>query len=351
MKNSLIKRQIAKHIGSNIPEGLNAFLMAVQESYINYEDQISMLQRAMRISSEELFAANQKLRNEADSLKEINSNLEFILSSMNMDNDAEASDNTGDNNYDPSDYIKQQSIQIIKINDQREQLLQSLEAQNQALNEYAHMVSHDLKAPLRNISTLIEWFKDDNAEKVGEEGIKSLDLMQFNVEKMDLLIQGILDYSSIDKVKTDDKMVDFNLLLDELLRTVAIPKNIEIKINNTLPKIQGNNFKFKQLFQNLIENAIKYNDKEKGCIEISSKEKKYDIEFCIKDNGKGIAEAYFEKIFNIFTKLDSENPSSGIGLSIVKKIVMYYGGKVWLESVENEGTSFYFTIPKYHGTA
>lgn len=351
MKNSLIKRQIAKHIGPNIPEGIDAFLMTVQESYINYEDQISMLQRAMRISSEELFEANQRLRREADSLKEINSNLEFILSSMNMDNDTEATDKTRDNNYDPSDYIKQQSIQIIKINEQREQLLHNLEAQNQALNEYAHMVSHDLKAPLRNISTLIEWFKDDNAEKVGEEGLKSLDLMQFNVEKMDLLIQGILDYSSIDKVKTDDKMVDFNLLLDELLRTVAVSKNIEIKIHNTLPKIQGNNFKFKQLFQNLIENAIKYNDKEKGCIEISSKEKKYDIEFCIKDNGKGIAEAYFEKIFNIFTKLDSENPSSGIGLSIVKKIVMYYGGKVWLESVENEGTSFYFTIPKYHGTA
>ncbi|QEE49779.1 GHKL domain-containing protein [Flavobacterium alkalisoli] len=346
MKNPLLKRQISKHIGGDMPAGFENFLNAVEESYANYEDQISMLQRAMRISSEELFEANQKLRDEANSLKEINSNLEFILSSMNMDNDAPS-----EGNYDPSDYIKQQSIQLIKINEQREQLLQNLEAQNQALNEYAHMVSHDLKAPLRNITTLIQWFQEDHNEKIGNEGQKSLELILFNVEKMDLLIQGILDYSSIDKVQTEDKLIDFNNVFEELLRMISIPKNIEIKILNKLPKLNGNFYKFRQLFQNLLENAIKYNDKEKGLIEISSKEKKYDIEFCIKDNGKGIPEAYFEKIFNIFTKLDSENPSSGIGLSIVKKIVTHYGGKVWLKSKENEGTSFYFTLPKYYGTA
>lgn len=346
MKNPLLKRQASKHIGEDLPTGLESFLKAVEESYNNYEEQILMLQRAMKISSEELFEANQRLRDEADSLKEINRNLEFILSSMNMDNEAPA-----EGNYDPSDYIKQQSIQLIKINEQREKLLQSLEAQNQALNEYAHMVSHDLKAPLRNITTLIQWFEEDHNDKIGNEGKKSLDLILFNVEKMDLLIQGILDYSSIDKVQTEDKLVDFNLLFEELLRMITIPDRIEVKIKNTLPKLQGNFYKFRQLFQNLLENAIKYNDKEKGIIEISSREKKYDIEFCIKDNGKGIPEAYFEKIFNIFTKLDSENPSSGIGLSIVKKIVMYYEGKIWLKSKENEGTSFYFTIPKYYGTA
>lgn len=344
--NSLLKRQIEKKLKRGLND-LDLFLAAVNDSYHNYEDQIEMLQRAMKISSDELFEANQKLREEAESLKEVNKNLEFILNSMSLDEGTLAK--TTD--FNSSAYIKQQSIEIVKINKQREELLLNLEKQNQELNEYAHMVSHDLKAPLRSIDTLINWFMEDNQEMMNEVNIKSLNLILSNVEKMDLLIKGILDYSSIEKQQEDDRLIDLNMLVDEILRTMHVPDHVDITIMNILPKVFGNDFRFKQLFQNLIQNAIKYNDKAKVVIEIGNSEDENSILFHINDNGVGIPERYQTKIFDIFSKLENNGQSSGIGLSIVKKIVDFYKGKIWVESQENSGTTFYFTIAKQNGTA
>jgi light-regulated signal transduction histidine kinase (bacteriophytochrome) len=129
-----------------------------------------------------------------------------------------------------------------------------------------------------------------------------------------------------------------------------IPSHIEIKINNNLPKIYGNTLRYSQLFQNLIQNAINYNDKEKGLIEIGVSEYENHFEFYVKDNGIGIAKAHYERIFKVFTKLESKGQSSGIGLSIVKKIIHFYKGEIWLKSQENNGTTFFFTLTKNHGT-
>ncbi|MGO4771198.1 ATP-binding protein [Flavobacterium sp. W22_SRS_FK3] len=345
--NTLLKRQIAKFINPDHLKDLKQFLQAVNESYENHQDQMSMLQHAMKISSDELFEANKKLREEANSLKEINSNLTEILNSMNLD--AEKLGNAKD--FNQSDFLKKQSIEIVTMNKQREELLQSLENQNRELNEYAHVVSHDLKAPLRNIDTLINWVLEDNNDVMGESGLGLLNQVLFNVEKMDLLIKGILDYSTVDKLESEERLIDFNLLIDEIKRGIHIPKNIKISIINDLPKIKGNTWRFKQLMQNLIENSIHYNDKVQGQIEIGCKEKEQDFEFYIKDNGIGIAEKYHNKIFKIFTKLESNNQNSGVGLSIVNKIIEYYKGSIWLESKENIGTTFYFTLPKNYGTA
>ena len=344
--NTLLKRQIVKFINPEHLKDLKYFLQAVNESYDNHEDQMNMLQRAMKISSDELFQANKKLRDEANSLKEINSNLTEILNSMNLD--AEKLGNEKD--FNQSDFLKKQSIEIVTMNKQREELLQSLENQNRELNEYAHVVSHDLKAPLRNIDTLINWVIEDNKE-MGESCLNSLNQVLFNVEKMDLLIKGILDYSTVDKLKSEERLIDLNEVIDEIKRDIHIPKNIEISIINDLPKIKGNTWRFKQLMQNLIENSIHYNDKAQGQIKIGCREKEQDFEFYIKDNGIGIAEKYHDKIFKIFTKLESNNQNSGVGLSIVNKIIEYYKGSIWLESKENIGTTFYFTLPKKYGTA
>jgi signal transduction histidine kinase len=344
--NSLLKRQIDKKLKNGLND-IDQFFNAVNDSYNNFEEQIAMLQRAMKISSDELFEANQKLREEAQGLKEINKDLQSVLNSMNLDNKYIA--NT--DKLNSADYVKEQALEIIKINLQREELLQNLEKQNQALNEYAHVVSHDLKAPLRSIDTLINWFKEDNAAVLDENNTKSLDLILSNVEKMDLLIKGILDYSTIDKYEIDDRIIDLNYLVDEIVRTIHVPSHIEIIFNNPMPKVFGNDFRFKQLFQNLIQNAIKYNDKEKGIIEIGSIEKEKEFEFYVKDNGIGIKERYQSKIFDLFSKLENTDQSSGIGLSIVKKIIDLYGGKIWLESQESIGTTFYFTLPKQNGTS
>jgi signal transduction histidine kinase len=228
----------------------------------------------------------------------------------------------------------------------KEELLSYLSLKNEALNEYAHVVSHDLKAPLINIHTLVSWFIDDHKSEFEESHINILNQVLFNVEKMDNLVKGILDYSTIDKLEPQNTRVDFNSMIEEVIKTIHVPAHIHIKIQDNLPSLYGNAWRFKQVFQNLIQNAINYNDKKNGSVEIGFIEKKQHFEFFVKDNGMGIKADYFEKIFKVFTKLESTGSSSGIGLSIVKKIINHYKGAIWVESEEGIGTTFFFTIPK-----
>lgn len=341
--NSLLKRQLKKYLPNADTAAMEQFLKAVDDSYTHYEDQINLLQRSMTLSSEELYEANEKLRDEAQTLKDLNADLNSVLFSMKL---AAHAHNPEEEHFNPAEYMRRQTEEIVKANKQREDLLKNLADQNQELNDYAHMVSHDLKAPLRTINTLIAWVIEDNKNKLDEESLKSLNLIEYNTEKMELLIKGILDYSSIDRHESESRPVDFNELLKEVVLVVSPPKHITITVPENLPKIEGNYYRFRQLFQNLIENAIKYNDKPQGIIEIGFTDKPDEYLFFVKDNGKGIANAYFEKIFNIFTKLDNNSQSSGIGLSIVKKIINRYNGRIWPESTEHEGTTFYFTLPK-----
>ncbi|MET3046251.1 sensor histidine kinase [Flavobacterium covae] len=346
--NPLLSRQIDKYLKKKGTDLLlnQDFINAINDSYNNYDEQLKMSQRAMKISSDELYEANDKLRLETINLKEINKNLEEIINSMAI----KSTLNEIENEKDLVEKLKKQTIEIISINKQRETLLKDLEEQNQELNEYAHVVSHDLKAPLRNIHTLVSWFIEDNKDRIGNDCLNSLNSVLVNVEKMDLLIKGILEYSTIDKLETSDRLVDFNILCEEVLKSFHIPLNTKVYISSDLPKIYGNTIRFKQIFQNLIDNALNSMNKEKGIIEIGYEDQKENYLFYIKDNGKGISPEYFNKIFNVFTKLENDNNSSGIGLSIVKKIVLLYRGKIWVESQENEGSTFYFTLSKQHGT-
>ncbi|NRB82834.1 MAG: GHKL domain-containing protein [Winogradskyella sp.] len=234
---------------------------------------------------------------------------------------------------------------------EQEQLLHNLEVQNQELSDYAHMVSHDLKSPLRSIDALTSWLKEDYGELLNDTGKNQINTIRSSVEKMDTLINGILEYSTIGKTSVEIFDVDLNLLIDEILIMIQIPKNIDIE-KSILPVVKGDKYRLQQLFQNLISNSIAYNDKEKGKIEIGVEDKDQFWEFYVKDNGKGIEEKYFEKIFKTFQKLENNQKSTGIGLSVVKKIVDLYGGDIWLTSELGKGTSFNFTLKKEpNGTA
>ena len=241
---------------------------------------------------------------------------------------------------------QEQEEQIQKQEEKKEELLKHLSRQNEQLNDYAQMVSHDLKAPLINIHTLVTWFINDNKEDISNDALLPLHEVLFNVEKIDLLIKGILDYSTVNQLDAKDKLIDLNILVREAIKLILIPKHIKISIQKNLPTLYGNTWRFNQIFQNLIQNAIKYNDKENGMIELGFLEKDNYFKFFVKDNGMGIQPRYFDKIFKVFTKLDSESSSSGIGLSTVKKIIEFYQGKIWLESQEKIGATFFFTIPK-----
>lgn len=353
--NSLLKRQIRKFLSEDLKnnEGLTAFLNAVDLSYNNFDEQSSMIQRAMAISSEELYTVNRKLQNEADEQKEVIDKLKNIINTLKFYNlnDAEKPESQELTGSNLVDFIDNQTKEIVEMNKQKQSLLNELAHQNQELSDYAHMVSHDLKSPLRSIDTLTAWLKEDYMGEVDVNGQKTLDLIRNNVEKMDTLINGILEYSTIGKSQIDIYDVNVNNLIDEIIKGIQVPEHISIT-KGQLPILKGDKHRLKQLFQNLIGNAIKYNDKEKGTINIAVEDQGDYWQFCIKDNGKGIEETYFNKIFKTFIKLENNPDSSGIGLSIVKKIVELYGGKIWLESEVNIGTTFYFTLKKsINGTA
>ena len=233
-----------------------------------------------------------------------------------------------------------------KLVSQKEQLLKSLASQNEQLNEYAHIVSHDLKSPLRNISALLSWTKEDFSEKLGEESLMNLNLMQDKVEKMDYLIDNILKYSSIEKGKIANREIDLNELVHKIIDMIFVPEHITINVKQELPKIVADETRIQQLFQNLISNAVNYTQRADGKVEIDFTENDTHFVFSVKDNGIGIAPEHHEKIFKVFSSLGNHEKSTGIGLSIVKKVVDLYQGKVWLESEVGEGTTFFFSLIK-----
>ena len=344
--NSLLIRQLKKHLPAELAqdEDLKNFFEAINNSYNNYEDQLNMSQRAMRISSDELFEANSKLREDAENQKKIIKSLNYVVRVLKLksfDNDDEIM-----HAVDLTSFIEEQSKEILRVNKQREDLLKHLENKNEELNNYAHIVSHDLKSPLRSINSLINWVLEDDNNAINKDSKDYLDLILKNVEKMDALISGILNYSTIDKAELDRYDVDIHYLVTELSEILFVPKNVTLTIKNNLPVIIGDKFRLQQLFQNLIQNAIKSIEKEEGFVEIGFVEKKAEWKFYVKDNGEGISEQYFNKIFKIFEKIDDNQNATGIGLAIVKRIIDFYGGKIWLESQVSKGTTFYFTIPK-----
>jgi light-regulated signal transduction histidine kinase (bacteriophytochrome) len=215
------------------------------------------------------------------------------------------------------------------------------------LHEYAHIVSHDLKSPLRSIDALVAWIKADNKGKFDKITLQNFQLLDTTLETMEKLISNVLEYSSLGTTsKHEEEEVDLNNTLNNLKKILLIPTHISIKIVKKLPTLKGDKTKFQQLFQNLLSNAIKFCDKENGFIEINYIDNNTFHQFSIKDNGIVINKKYHDKIFQIFHSLNKRKDSTGVGLSIVKKIIDLHGGDIWLESEPNIGTTFYFTIKK-----
>lgn len=349
---SLLTRQIKKHLNTENKESQYSekFLSAIDRSYHNFEDQLDMLQRAMSISSKELFDANQKLQQEAERQKKVIASLTDatrILQTITFKNMKGGKNGDELSGIELAVMIEEQAFQISEIEKQRELLLKDLEKSNKELNDYAHVVSHDLKSPLRSINTLINWIKEDTQGRLEAPILKNLNLIDQNIEKMDNLISGILEYSIIDDTSRNlESDIDLNTLIEDITHVIHPPDHIKINIYNTLPIIYADASRIKQIFQNLINNAVHAIDKDKGEIIVMYEEIPNFWKFGIKDNGRGISKKYHNKIFQIFQTLDDEKKSTGIGLSVVKKIVEFYHGKIWIESEEGLGTTFYFTLKK-----
>lgn len=236
-----------------------------------------------------------------------------------------------------------------KAEKERERLVEKLREVNKELEDFAYIISHDLKAPLRGISTLASWLSEDYQDSLDKEGKGLLQLLSRRVSRMYSLIEGVLMYSRIGKTQKRNKQLDTNVILAEVVESLEMPKGFEVTAESSLPIIFNDDTQIRQVFQNFISNAIKYNDKgENGKVIVRSKDLLSHWQFCIADNGPGIPAKYHDKIFQIFQTLQRRDDfeSTGIGLTIVSKIIKNNGGKIWVESEEGQGTDFYFTIKK-----
>jgi signal transduction histidine kinase len=215
------------------------------------------------------------------------------------------------------------------------------------LERFAYVVSHDLKAPLRGIHNLITWIQDDLEGTSGEVS-KNLKLLDAQGDRMSSMIDAILNYSKVTSGPLKVEKVDVQELLNEIFDELSIPSEFTIKFATQLPVITSHRTKLKQVFTNLISNAVKYHNRSNGLIEISANEKDDEFEFVVADDGPGIAPRYHKRIFEIFRAIgaDTKKESSGVGLAIVEKIVKDFKGTIELESDVGKGASFKFTHPK-----
>ena len=224
----------------------------------------------------------------------------------------------------------------------------ALEERNRELDQFAYVTSHDLKAPLRGIANLSQWIEEDLGDHATADIRKQMELLRGRVHRMEALIDGILQYSRIGRVKGDIEQVDVGALVDDVADLLAPPPTMTITVQPGMPSARTARLDLQQVLQNLLNNAIKHGQRLDLQITVGWRDAGQFYEFSVGDNGPGIAPQYHERVFVIFQTLAARDKveGTGLGLSLVKKIVEYYGGRIWLESSEGQGATFRFTWPK-----
>jgi PAS domain S-box-containing protein len=231
---------------------------------------------------------------------------------------------------------------------ERKQTQSDLEARNQELDSFVHIVSHDLKAPLRAVANLSSWIEEDLEGSLTASTQEQMNLLRGRIERMSATIDGLLDYARIGRTEESIEPVAVADLIAETIETLAPPTTFTIAIAQNLPMLRTKRMLLSQVFTNLLGNAIKHHDRADGIIHLGIAERNEFYEFAIADDGPGIAPEQHERVFRIFQAVNPQKrtDSTGIGLAIVKKIVEAEGGTLRLESQLGKGTTFYFTWPK-----
>ncbi|WP_210462746.1 MULTISPECIES: sensor histidine kinase [Rufibacter] len=229
---------------------------------------------------------------------------------------------------------------------ERETKNQQLEKVNKTLDEFAHTVTHDLKAPLQNIKGLADAITDFMEEGSIEEAQAVMPMIQLQLKRMDHLITDVLAYSLTGRQQIQKKPVSVGKLVYNVVTSLTVPEGISIYIPDNLPVLEAEEIYLQQIFSNLLSNAVKYHDLPTGSIWVRAYERNGFWEFVVEDDGPGIPAADQEKIFELFETTSDVNhaDSTGIGLAIVRKIMEEKGGRVWVQS-EDRGTAMHFTWP------
>ena len=223
-----------------------------------------------------------------------------------------------------------------------------LEVKNKELDQFAYVVSHDLKAPLRGIENASKWVEEDMGQQLPAHIQEYLKMMRVRVHRMENLINGILALARIGRYKQTKEEVNVTQLIFEIFDTLSMPPGIKYQIADNLPVILTMRIYLQQVFTNLISNAVKYHHKPCGLIQIKYLEFPDYHQFMVIDDGPGIDPEYHDRIFVIFQTLHERDAveSTGVGLAIVKKIIDQQGGRITLKSNPGQGSTFIFTWPK-----
>jgi len=234
---------------------------------------------------------------------------------------------------------------------EREKLITELEAKNTELERFTYTVSHDLKSPLVTITGFLSYLEKDARSGNFESFNKDVNRIKHAVQKMQELLKDLLELSRIGRIMNDPVEISFGEIVKEALTILEgqiAPKHIIIEFVDNGQKIRGDNIRLIEAIQNLIDNAIKFMGSQPNPrINIGSvMDAQRKPIFFVQDNGVGIEPQYCERIFGLFNKLDANSQGSGVGLTIVKRIIEVHGGKIWVESIPGKGSTFYFTLSR-----
>ncbi len=233
-----------------------------------------------------------------------------------------------------------------------EEKIDEVEKINKELDDFTYIVSHDLKEPLRGVKAFTKLLVEDYSPKLDQEAKNYITTISDSSSRMSRLIEDLLNLSRIGRIGSVEPDVDLNELLSDVKKDLAYSleeKKVDLKLAKEFPKVTCDRVRIREVFTNLISNAIKYSKKDvKPIIEVGYSKKDKFYEFFVKDNGLGIEKEYYDRVFKIFQRLHAkgEHEGTGAGLTIVKKIVENHGGSIWVESEVNKGSTFYFTIKK-----
>jgi light-regulated signal transduction histidine kinase (bacteriophytochrome) len=225
-----------------------------------------------------------------------------------------------------------------------------LEAANKELEAFSYSVSHDLRAPLRAIDGYCRMIEEDSGDKLDEEGKRLFAVVRASGRKMGQLIDDLLAFSKLGRQHMNASQVDMNALVNEAWKEVQA-SSPEIAADfrlQPLPLAWGDRALLKQVWINLLSNAMKYSAKrDKPVVEVGGDAQGSMMSFCVKDNGAGFDMRYADKLFGVFQRLHREEEFSGtgIGLAIVQRVVIRHGGRVWAEGKKDEGAAFFFSLP------
>jgi PAS domain S-box-containing protein len=231
--------------------------------------------------------------------------------------------------------------------------LEELERSNRDLDEYTYVVSHDLKAPLRTIKSFSTFLSEDYGHLLDDPGKDYLLRIASAATNMDHLIEDLLLLSRVGRKFTENEEVNLNEVLEEIKSdqsAILAERNCRVIVGE-LPSIRIQRIWAKQIFANLVNNGLKFNESQSPTVEVSCINEADRYVFAVKDNGIGIDEKYHSKLFKIFERLDAGGKfeGTGAGLSISKKIAEYFGGEIWVESKPSVGSTFFFSVPRKAG--